>query len=331
MSTERPQRGKPHWRVLASCVAMAGLGFGSCTDFPRQTGSTVTVQYAADERAVGPNYDSPAQFLVFLPMVARNAEGEFEGRLARSWEPSEDYRHWTVHLNTEVRWHDGVPVTADDIAFTVELLSRPDVGYIQPGSVEITVIDDSTLIWSSTLGSPLSDYRTYYPRHLLQDLDPTKFYEWTFWTEPVGNGPYVYVRHVPKTMMEFEANPDYYRGKPRINRLIIKFGSSSLVELLSGNVDVLTEVTQLDLLKIRGSPDSRSTRGWRPLVFTPSSGTSTARYLRLRTSGGRSPWLSTGISCIDYWSCRTVCRYLTASWSRSGIRFRANSLSCKTR
>ena len=212
------------------------------------------MQYAADERATGPEFDSHAQFLVFLPLVARNADGELQGRLARSWEPSEDYGAWTVHLNTDVRWHDGVPVTAADIQFSVALLSRPDVGYIGPGTVAITVLDDSTFIYRSSMSSPLEDYRTYYPRHLLEPLDPTKFYEWEFWTEPVGNGPYRYVRHVPKTMMELEANPDYFLGKPAIERVILKFGEPQLTELLAGNVDVLTSVSPMDLPKIATDP-----------------------------------------------------------------------------
>jgi ABC-type transport system substrate-binding protein len=37
-------------------------------------------------------------------------------------------------------------------------------------------------------------------------FDPAEFYEWEFWTHPVGNGPYRFVRYVPETMMEFEAN-----------------------------------------------------------------------------------------------------------------------------
>ncbi len=220
----------------------------------RQPDSTVTVQYAADEGAAGPNYDAPAKFLVFLPLVTRNAAGELEGRLARSWEPSEDHRNWTVHLNTDVRWHDGVAVTADDIAFTIELLSRKDVGYIPPGTVDITVLNDSALVFRSTLSSPLSDYQVFYPKHLLETLDPTRFYEWEFWAEPVGNGPYRFVRYVPKTMMELEANPDYFRGKPAIERVILKFGEPNLTELLAGNVDVLTSISPMDLPKIATDP-----------------------------------------------------------------------------
>jgi peptide/nickel transport system substrate-binding protein len=236
--------------LIAGCVVIGGLGSASCREPRGDAVSTVIVQYAADERALGPEFDSPAQFLVFLPLVSRNREGEFEGRLARSWEPSADYRSWTVRLNPDVRWHDGVQVTADDIAFTIELLSRPDVGYVETGSVTITVLDDSTFRYSSSLSSPLDDYRTYYPKHLLEPLDPTEFYQWEFWTQPVGNGPYRYVRHVPKTMMELEANPDYFLGKPAIERVVLKFGEPQLTELLAGNVDILSSVSPLDLPKI---------------------------------------------------------------------------------
>ena len=62
--------------------------------------------------------------LVFLPLVSRNEEGELEGRLARRWEHSPDYRIWTIHLRTDVRWHDGEPVSAHDIKFTLDLRCR---------------------------------------------------------------------------------------------------------------------------------------------------------------------------------------------------------------
>ena len=240
--------------LLGCCFVLGGVALASCREDVKRTGPAITVQYPTDEGATGPNFDMPAQFLVFLPLVARNVDGELEGRLARSWEPAEDFRSWTVHLNTDVRWHDGVRVTADDIAFTVELLSRPDVGYLAQGEVTITVLDDSAFIYESTTSSPLDEYRTYYPKHLLESLDPTKFYEWEFWTRPVGNGPYRYVRHVPKTMMELRANPDYFRGAPAVRRVVLKFGDPQLTELLAGNVDVLSSVSTFDLLKIENDP-----------------------------------------------------------------------------
>ena len=62
----------------------------------------------------------------------------------------------------------------------------------------------------------------------------------------MGNGPYSYLRSVPKTMMELEANPNYYRGKPKIERVVLRFigpGTSSVVELMSGNVDATSGTT----------------------------------------------------------------------------------------
>lgn len=230
---------------------------------------TLTVLYpTTDERALGPEYDSPAQFLMFQPLVARNELGQLEGRLAASWEPAPDYQTWTIHLREDVRWHDGVPVTAHDIEFTTRLLSRPDVGYIAPGAVSISVLDDYSFTYTSTTSTPLSDYRTYYPKHLLENLDPTRVYEWDFWTQPIGNGPYRYVRHVPKTMMELEVNPDYVIGTPQVQNVILKFAPSSLLELLSGNVDVLADVNPMQMLKLADDPRFRRFDMRTPAVTT---------------------------------------------------------------
>jgi peptide/nickel transport system substrate-binding protein len=99
----------------------------------------------------------------------------------------------------------------------------------------------------------LAPSEVFYPKHMLKNLDSKQFYEWDFWIHPVGNGPFRYVRHVPKTFMELEANPDYYRKKPKIERLILKFGGSiPLTELMSGNVDVLLSINQVDIPKIAG-------------------------------------------------------------------------------
>ncbi|MHC4631406.1 MAG: ABC transporter substrate-binding protein, partial [Planctomycetota bacterium] len=92
------------------------------------------------------------------------------------------------------------------------------------------------------------------PRHLLEGLDPKEFYSWEFWTRPVGNGPYRYVRHVPKTMVELEVNPDYYRGKPKIERVVLKFGENPLIELMSGNVDAVINLPPLEAVKIAKDP-----------------------------------------------------------------------------
>jgi len=184
-------------------------------------------------------------------MTRPTAEGDFEGVLAERWEHSEDYSEWTYHLRNNILWHDGVPVTAHDIAFSIDLLKHPDVLVLGPG-VSYPVIDDSTIRIRevNTEFGPLWWY-TFFPKHLLEALDPKGFWEWDFWLQPVGNGPYRYVRHVPKTMVELEANPDYFSGKPKIDKIIIKFGGNPIVELLSGNVQVAANSNQTDIPKLK--------------------------------------------------------------------------------
>jgi peptide/nickel transport system substrate-binding protein len=254
--------------VFGSAGTLA-LITGSCVGADDQADgqpSTLTVLYPGDERVLGAEgraYYRPAQFLVFEPLLTWNADGELEPRLARSWQHSADYRTWTVHLRTDVRWHDGAPVTAHDVKFTVDLLSHPDVLVEQPGALSLSVLDDSTFTvtyqqkGTYSIVNEAVVFNAIYPRHMLQDLDPKGFWDWAFWTHPVGNGPYRYVRHVPKTIIELEANPDHFRGPPRIGRVVLKFGGSSLPELLAGNVDAVPYVDRMDLLSLADDPRFR--------------------------------------------------------------------------
>lgn len=237
--------------LVLSAMLASVLSGCRVPDADRQPGeiSTVTVAYCCGDEALNPIHDMEAKKLVFLPLMERDSLGELVGRLATSWKPSANYREWTYRLRTDVRWHDGVPFTARDIEFTVALMEGfwdPDYG---SGAFEaVTVHDDSTVTIRSGHGRRL--YQTnmvFYPKHLLEGLDPERLAEWKFWAEPVGNGPYRYVRAVPETMMEFEANPDFYAGPPPIQRVVLKFsGSAAIADLLSGRVDVSSDVSPSD-------------------------------------------------------------------------------------
>jgi len=238
---------------------------------PSVNSSTITVLYPYDERVLGPYMEMDAKFLVFLPLFTTDENGHIQGKLAERWDHSEDYRSWTFYLRQDVNWHDGAKVTAHDIRFTLELISRPDILLDDAwlGMQSITVHDDHSL--TIIFESPKDfrdDWLAYWPKHILENLDPKKFWEWDFWIQPVGNGPYRYVRHVPKTMMEFEANVDYYAGKPEIEHVFLKFGStSSLTELMSGNVDVLPFFNRSDIPKLAKSPQFRTYYALLPNLF----------------------------------------------------------------
>lgn len=242
-------------RLLTVAVAaLIVLGNFACTQredpaYARGTTVVMAIIHSDDLKPDETNLD----FLTFLPLAKLNEHGELEGHLAQSWEHSADHREYTFHLRTDVRWHDGVPVTAHDVKFTLDLLHHPDVA--EYPWVDVTVIDDSTVRIRATKPDYINDI-VYYPQHLLKDLDPKDFWAWPFWTSPVGNGPFRFVQYVPETMIEFEANPDFYGAQPRIKRLILKIvGAAGFTELLAGNVDIVGEV---DLTKIpRVASDAR--------------------------------------------------------------------------
>lgn len=235
--------------ALAS-TALVTWACGSRTADPAGVlDNTVTVLYPSDIGVFGPRWDDSPKFLLFLPLVnyeRGSSCGEPTPVLAERWEHSQDYREWTVGLREGVRWHDGVPVTADDIVFTVQILTHPDVMSYNAGPLDSAVATDPRtvkLFMSRPNRWPLQGWVTFLPRHLLDQEDPADFYQWEFWQHPVGNGPFRFVGHVPQTMIELEANPDYYRGPPSIARLLIKLttagGGSGLLELRSGEVDII--------------------------------------------------------------------------------------------
>lgn len=223
--------------LALSAVLAATLAACARDSDPEDQRASTVVLAAPEISHMLPDW-SDADFLLFLPLATRDPEGGLEPRLARSWDPSADWREVTYHLRTDVRWHDGVPVTAHDVKFTLGLLGHPDLAEYAFDSV--AVVDDSTVLIRNHSHAYVDDV-VFYPRHLLSHLEPGTFYDWEFWKRPVGNGPYRFVRYVPETLMELASNPDHYSGEPPIQKVIIRFLGSDdagMTELLAGNVDV---------------------------------------------------------------------------------------------
>ncbi len=258
------------WVTWPATLAGVILLLSGCGAGPRPATdglSTVSIMMPLDEYGLSWHWSSQAQFLVFSPLVARNAEGELEPRLAASWEHSPDYREWTVRLNTDARWHDGVPVTAGDVKYTLDLLAG-EGGAVGSHTYAVSVLDDSTYsirYERPGIGNPLDDFTVIYPKHLLEDLDQERWGEWEFWKKPVGSGPFRHVRTVEGVGLEFEANPDYFRGRPRIDRVVLKFGDPQLQHLQSREVDVLPNVTELMMLQLDEDKRFRGYRWYNPI------------------------------------------------------------------
>jgi len=232
---------------------------------------SITILYFGDERIFHQdNWGSEATYWIFLPLVSHVGDdrGEIRPVLAESWTHSDDYKTWTVKLRKDIFWHDGVQMTAHDIKFSLDLIKKVFEGAGNIPGLKCELIDEFTFKW--ILENPISKldtYQVYYPKHLLENLDPKNYFDWDFWKEPVGNGPYKFVRNIPKTMVEVEVNPNYFGSKPKIKKAILKFSQTpSLQELLSGNVDAITYVPRDFLFKIKDDKRFKSFYSWGGLI-----------------------------------------------------------------
>ena len=87
------------------------------------------------------------------------------------------------------------------------------------------------------------------PQHLLRDIDPDTIESAAFTTKlPVGTGPYKFVRYLTDQFVDMEANPNYFRGVPKIEKLFMKRlrPEVTVAQLESGELDLALRLDQLE-------------------------------------------------------------------------------------
>ena len=132
---------------------------------------------------------------------------------------AEDGRSVIWKLKRGVKWHDGMPFTADDVVFNWEYAKTPETASVSIGSYkDITVekIDDFTVrivfakptpFWADAF---VSAYGMIIPKHLFKDYVGAKSREAPNNLKPVGTGPYLFVDFKPGDMLRAKINPNYH-------------------------------------------------------------------------------------------------------------------------
>ena len=180
-------------------------------------------------------------------LVGYNAEdGAPRPEIAESWETSPDGKVWTFHIRKGVTWQDGEPLTAKDVAFSLNYIVENQLDSYATYTKLIEraeVVDDYTVrvVCSKPKANMLRVYMYVLPEHIWSKVDP-KIVEVSYKSSPplIGSGPFQCVEWKKGQYVRMVANDSYWRGAPHIDEIIFEFYTNPDVmaqELRSGRLD----------------------------------------------------------------------------------------------
>ena len=197
--------------------------------------------------------------------------------LCTHYEVSDDVREWVFHLDDRAMFHDGTPLTAEAVEWTLKGIlefQRPRAANLLPVMNEdsIEVVDDHTL--RIVLTTPFADlpwllgyagavFIANPAEVMAHEVNGDKGEGWLL-ENSAGSGPFRIKRWEPGTVYEIEADPDYWRGWPAEGRLagviwrIIRDSAERRMALLAGDVDIVDTIPADDLSLIDDNPGTHT-------------------------------------------------------------------------
>ena len=189
----------------------------------------------------GPGYCR--MMLVFDTLVWKDKTGVVPW-LGQNYKVSKDGKQWSFQLNPKAKWHDGKPVTAADVKFTFEYISKHPHAWFNRETGVIQKIEtkgNNQVIFY--LKKPYAPFLTnvagtipIIPKHIWEKVsDPLKY---TDKKAVIGSGPFKLVKYdKASALYVFQANPNYFKGKVKVDQLIFLQPGQPLMALHKGEID----------------------------------------------------------------------------------------------
>lgn len=247
-------RAIPMRALALLLMALASFTMASCEREPniRQPLTFIDSSGADAKRLLpllaGDTTSSGISGLLFNGLIKYDKDLRLTGELAESWEASPDCRSVVFHLRKDVKWHDGVEFTSADVLFTYKTVTDPSVptpyGSNYGPVDKVEALDDHTV--RVTFKEPFAPALESWgmgilPRHHLEGkkIDDEEYTRRNL----VGTGPYRLKKWVTGQLIELEASPDYFEGRPGIDRYIMRVvpdSATQFLELKTGGIDMMT-------------------------------------------------------------------------------------------
>ncbi len=188
--------------------------------------------------------DRDVDRLLFSSLIRFDERGLPQTDLAESWGVNEEGTIYNFTLRSNAVWHDGTPVTPDDVIFTIDLIKSPGSLFPQDvkdlwSKVQVTKLPDN-LTLKFTIPEPFApflDYLTFgvLPKHILEGVPPEGLVTAEFNIAPVGSGPYQFDHLILNqgqiTGVVLEAFDNYYGKKPFIPQVVFRYFPTSAAAL----------------------------------------------------------------------------------------------------
>lgn len=232
-------------------VAIAGTGSASASSSVPDEGDRVTLTVGLMQDLDTPNVT--AGFLVSsyevwnlqYATLTDKAAADFATQpgLAESWEVGDGGLSYTYTLRDGLQWSDGQPLTADDVAFTIN--TSRDQEWINHASItanlEATVIDDRTVKITSSVPDPKLPVMDAYilPKHIWEPVAQGDITTYDA-LDGVGSGPFTLQEWKSGQSWTMAANPSYYKGVPAIDQIVFRVFTNAdamVAALRKGEID----------------------------------------------------------------------------------------------
>lgn len=214
--------------------------------------------------------DHDVDRLIFSGLMRFDARGLPQPDLADSWGATLDGTIYNFSLRTNAFWHDGTPVTTDDVLFTVDLIKKgaslfpPDIRDLW-NEVEVKQLNAVTLQFILPEPfAPFLDYLTFgiLPKHLLESVPPDQLANADFNIQPIGSGPYKFDHLLLEggqiTGVVLTLNDKYYLPKPFIPQVVFRYYPTSAAAFdayKQGEVLGISQITTDVLPKALAEPN----------------------------------------------------------------------------
>jgi peptide/nickel transport system substrate-binding protein len=220
-------------------------------------GGTVAIDMLADFQAFNPvtnthlTTDDVVKHMLFTPLIQYDEKLQPVPWLAERWELTDSAV--TFFLRKDVTWHDGRPVTAEDVKFTFDLAKDPATASLL-GSAYMNMVKSATVVDANTVRfsfvAPHAQALDGFwwpplPRHLLANVPAAELGRHPYNRQPVGSGPFKFVEWRASQSATFEANPQFpaaLGGRPNLNRVIFRVtpeATTMVTELINGTADMI--------------------------------------------------------------------------------------------